>query len=197
MPVINTTICVFFTKVKQNVFLLRHKKNFCLYFCENKSKKKSRMNNRLIYLLILLVGIFLGYIWGNNSFQTKENVRDTSSSELKNSASYSKKDLEKRRNSKYKLDNKSRTIPSKVLEVLDYIKNNRQAPEGYVGGRKFKNLENLLPKQTEDGKRINYQEWDVNPHREGKNRGAERLVTGDNETAFYTNDHYQSFQKIK
>ncbi len=155
------------------------------------------MNNRLIYLLILLVGIFLGYIWGNNSFQTKENVRDTSSSELKNSASYSKKDLEKRRNSKYKLDNKSRTIPSKVLEVLDYIKNNRQAPEGYVGGRKFKNLENLLPKQTEDGKRINYQEWDVNPHREGKNRGAERLVTGDNETAFYTNDHYQSFQKIK
>jgi ribonuclease T1 len=155
------------------------------------------MNNRLVYLLILLVGIGIGYIWGNNTSQVKENIRDTSFSEIQNGSNYSKKDSQKRQNPEYESDYKSKTIPSKALEVLAYIENNRQAPEGYVGGRKFKNLENLLPKQTEDGKRINYQEWDVNPRREGKNRGAERLVTGDNETAFYTNDHYQSFQKIK
>ena len=139
----------------------------------------------------------MGYICGKNSFQVKEIIGDNSSSEIQNESNYSKKDSWKRQNSKYKSDNNSKTIPLKVFKVLNHITNNRRAPEGYIGGRKFKNLENLLPKQSESGKRINYQEWDVNPHKEGKSRGTERLVTGDNETAFYTNDHYQSFQKIK
>ncbi|WP_445322230.1 ribonuclease domain-containing protein [Paenibacillus sp. FSL M7-1046] len=29
------------------------------------------------------------------------------------------------------------------------------------------------------------------------NRGAERLVTGDDGTVYYTNDHYKAFVKIK
>ncbi|MCP9769683.1 ribonuclease [Lacihabitans sp. LS3-19] len=155
------------------------------------------MNNRLVYLLILLVGIGIGYIWGNNSSHINENINESSSSEiLKNTKNTEKEEL-KIKDSKYESDYKSGNIPSKVFEVLDYVKKNKQAPDGYEGGRKFKNLEKLLPKQTESGKRINYQEWDVNPHKEGKNRGTERLVTGDNEAAYYTNDHYQSFQKIK
>ena len=86
-------------------------------------------------------------------------------------------------------------IPAKVYKVLEYVKSNGKAPEGYVGGRKFGNFEKLLP-VSENGRKIKYQEWDVNPKTKGKNRGAERLVTGNNDRAYYTRDHYQSFTEI-
>ena len=155
------------------------------------------MNNRLVYLLILFVGIGVGYIWGKNSVHVSESSEGISSSVNQSETRISEKENQKYDNKKNTKDLKTREIPSKVYEVLDYIEKNKQAPDGYVGGRKFKNLERLLPKQTANGKRINYQEWDVNPIKQGKNRGTERLVTGDDETAYYTNDHYQSFQKIK
>lgn len=92
----------------------------------------------------------------------------------------------------------STRIPNKVFEVLAFIDQNNRAPEGYVGGRKFGNYEKLLPQRSEkNNERINYKEWDVNPKIEGKNRGAERLVTGDDKSAYYTADHYQSFEKIR
>jgi ribonuclease T1 len=86
-------------------------------------------------------------------------------------------------------------IPAKVYKVLEYVKSNGKAPEGYVGGRKFGNFEKLLP-VSENGRKIKYQEWDVNPKTKGKNRGAERLVTGNNDRAYYTSDHYRSFTEI-
>ena len=49
----------------------------------------------------------------------------------------------------------------------------------------------------ENGRRIKYREWDVNPLRPGVNRGAERLVTGSDGTAYYTDDHYATFKKIR
>lgn len=87
-------------------------------------------------------------------------------------------------------------VPKKVYVVLDYILKHDNAPEGYVGGRKFKNFEGHLPNNS-NGRRINYREWDVNPKTKGKNRGKERLVTGDNNTAYFTKDHYNSFIKIE
>lgn len=87
-------------------------------------------------------------------------------------------------------------IPSKVYEVLKYIRENGIAPDGYVGGRKFGNFENLLPKKDENGRRINYQEWDVNPKYQGRNRGAERLITGSDGKAYFTKNHYKSFVEI-
>ncbi|WP_435353179.1 ribonuclease domain-containing protein [Emticicia sp. SJ17W-69] len=87
-------------------------------------------------------------------------------------------------------------IPNKVYEVLKYIRENGSAPNGYVGGRKFGNYENLLPKKEPNGRRINYQEWDVNPKKQGKNRGAERLITGSDGKAYFTNNHYKSFVEI-
>lgn len=87
-------------------------------------------------------------------------------------------------------------IPSKVYQVLKYIRENGSAPNGYVGGRKFGNYENLLPKKEPNGRRINYQEWDVNPKKQGKNRGAERLITGSDGKAYFTNNHYKSFVEI-
>jgi ribonuclease T1 len=87
-------------------------------------------------------------------------------------------------------------IPAKVYEVLAYIRKYDRAPQGHVGGRKFGNYEKHLPQTTDDGRRIQYWEWDVNPKKEGKNRGAERLVTGSAGRAWYTRDHYNSFVEV-
>lgn len=88
-------------------------------------------------------------------------------------------------------------IPQKVLKVLEYVRTNHRAPDGYEGGRKFGNFEKLLPIFDQNGKKIKYKEWDVNPKIHGKNRGKERLVTSDSDQAWYTPDHYDSFIEIK
>lgn len=88
-------------------------------------------------------------------------------------------------------------IPPKVFELLAYIRKNNRAPEGYAGGRKFANFEKLLPQKTKADKPIQYREWDVNPKQKGQNRGAERLVTGSDDRAWYTRDHYNSFVEVK
>ncbi len=81
-------------------------------------------------------------------------------------------------------------VPQKVIVVLEHIRKHGKAPKGYVGGRKFFNREKRLPLNIE------YREWDVNPKVKGKNRGAERLVTS-NDNAYYTRDHYETFILIE
>lgn len=88
-------------------------------------------------------------------------------------------------------------VPEKVFQVLEYVEKYDQAPEGYVGGRRFNNYEKRLPVLNKKGEKIQYKEWDVNPKEPHKNRGPERLVTGSGKTAWYTPDHYQNFIKIK
>ena len=97
------------------------------------------------------------------------------------------------------LDNQgvSGNIPKKVIDVLKYIRENNTAPEGYVGGRKFGNFENLLPKKDQNNRRIDYQEWDVNPKQQGRNRGVERLITGSDGKAYFTKNHYKSFVEVQ
>jgi ribonuclease T1 len=88
-------------------------------------------------------------------------------------------------------------VPEKVLKVLAYFDKNGKAMEGYEGGRNFGNFEKRLPQKDDKGKRIKYQEWDVNPLRPGVNRGPERLITGSDGHAYYTADHYNTFRKIR
>ncbi len=88
-------------------------------------------------------------------------------------------------------------VPQKVLKVLEYVRKNGEAMDGYVGGRTFQNRERLLDTKDASGKKIVYREWDVNPKIQGKNRGTERLVTGSDGRAYFTDDHYQSFVEIK
>lgn len=88
-------------------------------------------------------------------------------------------------------------IPQKVYETLEYIQKNNRAPEGYVGGRHFGNYEKNLPEKDSKGNKIDYKEYDVNPKVEGKNRGAQRLVIGDDSRAWYTNDHYKTFIEVE
>ena len=66
-----------------------------------------------------------------------------------------------------------------------------------MGGRVFQNREGILDKRDASGKKIAYQEWDVNPKKNGVNRGTERLITGSDNRAWYTNDHYKSFKEVK
>jgi guanyl-specific ribonuclease Sa len=69
--------------------------------------------------------------------------------------------------------------------------------DGYEGGRTFGNYEHRLPANDKSGKRVKYREWDVNPHRAGVNRGVERLITGSDDTAWYTDDHYETFKQLR
>lgn len=93
--------------------------------------------------------------------------------------------------------NQDKDIPQKVYDTYSYIKKYDEPRKGFVGGRSFMNREELLPKVDKNGGRIAYREWDVNPKKSGKNRGRERLVTGSDGSAYYTNNHYQSFTKIE
>lgn len=93
--------------------------------------------------------------------------------------------------------NTSSPIPAKVYKVLEHIKQHGEAPDGYVGGRVFQNRERRLATKDAQGKKIQYQEWDVNPKIRGQNRGTERLVTGSDGRAWFTNDHYQTFIEVK
>jgi ribonuclease T1 len=88
-------------------------------------------------------------------------------------------------------------VPEKAGKVLAYVDEHNKAMEGYEGGRNFGNFEKLLPQRDDKGKQIRYREWDVNPLKRGVNRGAQRLITGSNNTAYYTDDHYKTFKKIR
>ena len=88
-------------------------------------------------------------------------------------------------------------IPDYVREVLAFVQKNGQAPGGYVGGREFQNREKRLPQTGPSGHGIRYREWDVHPKVPGQNRGAERLVTGSDQSAWYTRDHYDTFVRIE
>ena len=133
-----------------------------------------------------------------------QNKGDSTGNHRKKHKKHHKRDQDE--NSKYTSENRSdatqadiRTgdVPTKALKVLKYARENGVAMDGYVGGRRFGNFENLLPKKDASGKRIDYREWDVNLKIQGKNRGTERLITGSDGKAYYTNDHYRSFIEVK
>lgn len=88
-------------------------------------------------------------------------------------------------------------IPEKAVLVLNFIRQYKKPPENYVGGRKFGNYEHHLPERDAAGNKIEYQEWDIHPKIEGRNRGSQRLVTGSDGRAWYTPDHYNSFIEIE
>lgn len=88
-------------------------------------------------------------------------------------------------------------IPAPVRQTLAHVRQHGYAPPGHVGGRVFGNYEGVLPRYDSRRKRIEYREWDVHPKAEGRNRGAERLVTGSDGRAWYTADHYRTFAEVK
>ena len=89
---------------------------------------------------------------------------------------------------------------AKVNSVLAYIRVHGTPMPGYVGGQVYHNSGEgggqVLPPIDADGASIVYHEWDVNPRVPGQNRGKERLVTGSDSSAYYTDDHYMTFKRI-
>lgn len=87
-------------------------------------------------------------------------------------------------------------VPEKARGIVDEIQSNGgKPPKGHKGGRIFSNDgrsgAEVLPKDT------TYREYDVNPLNEGQRRDGERVVVGENGTAWYTSDHYKTFVRIK
>lgn len=133
--------------------------------------------------LLLFSVLFLLFSCQNNAQNENRNNRNTEEKTSKKS----------NENTDYQ---RNTSIPKKVYDVLKYVRANGEAIQGYVGGRTFQNREKRLSITDEKGKKIRYQEWDVNPKERGRNRGTERLITSDTK-AFYTNDHYKTFQEIE
>jgi guanyl-specific ribonuclease Sa len=92
-------------------------------------------------------------------------------------------------------------IPQNVQDTLNQIDAGKwpgsaNAP-GTKGGGVFINREGLLPATDVSGRPITYQEWDLNPKVPGGARDAERIVTGSDGSAWYTDRHYGSFRRIR
>ncbi|MDZ7934808.1 MAG: ribonuclease domain-containing protein [Emticicia sp.] len=154
------------------------------------------MNNFLKNTL-LFVGIISQIFLGCRQTQKQETYKVAEPTAQQSSQKETSAERKIAKESTDYQSNKQGKIPQKVYDVLKYIKENGAAPEGYVGGRKFGNYEKLLPQKDDNGRRINYQEWDVNPKQPGRNRGAERLVTGSNGRAYFTKNHYKSFINVE
>lgn len=138
------------------------------------------------YIIGLLLALFIGFILGFWS-------AGSSTDQVK------RKDISVVETSGEKIENviPGSDIPQKARDILKYIRENNDAPFGYVGGRQFKNRERLLPPYDDKGTKMYYREWDINPKLKGKNRGAERLITSKDGRAWYTGDHYRTFKEIK
>ena len=100
-----------------------------------------------------------------------------------------------------KINNSQVANGNKFTNTLKIIRETGRAPKGFKGGSTFANDGRgggqVLPKKDAAGNPITYKEWDVNPYRKGVNRGAERIVTGSDGSAYYTNDHYKTFKLME
>ena len=87
-------------------------------------------------------------------------------------------------------------IPKNARDVAHQIKNNNNTPpKGYKGGRVYQN--NPINGAQKLPKGVNYREYDIYPYIKGQGRGTERIVIGDDGSVWYTNDHYQTFQRME
>jgi guanyl-specific ribonuclease Sa len=85
--------------------------------------------------------------------------------------------------------------------VLALVEATGKAPPGYVGGRQFMNDgrggTTALPRAGSDGRLVVYHEYDVNPYVRGVDRGPQRLVVGQDGSAYYTGDHYRTWTRLR
>lgn len=84
-----------------------------------------------------------------------------------------------------------RELPPEARETLALIRQGGPFPYRKDGST-FGNFEKRLPLQ----RRGYYREYTV-PTPGARDRGARRIVTGRSGEAFYTADHYRSFQRIR
>lgn len=139
------------------------------------SKLLLKLAKSLIILLLLVV-----YLWQNNhttSLQDSKNPQP-----VKNISEHSKEIGPQQISMS--------SLPREALKTLNLIKSNGPFPyerDGIV----FGNYEGLLPRR----KKGYYREYTVKtPGR--SDRGERRIVMGDNDEIYYSEDHYKSFKRI-
>ncbi|MCP4074530.1 MAG: hypothetical protein GY742_22850, partial [Hyphomicrobiales bacterium] len=82
-------------------------------------------------------------------------------------------------------------------KVIDRVLRTGKPIPHVKGGRVFKNSNGQLPHRTVKGSNITYREYDVYSVRPGHYRGTTRAVIGSNGSAYYTADHYRSFEQVR
>jgi large repetitive protein len=91
--------------------------------------------------------------------------------------------------------------PENAWNTFERVQSKGSPLPGYKGGSAFANDGRaggqILPSTTTEGGTVTYREWDVNPYIKGVDRGPERIVTGSDGSAYYTNDHYNSFTQFR
>jgi RHS repeat-associated protein len=94
----------------------------------------------------------------------------------------------------------SMKIPVPALITLGHIDDTGKPPANTQGGGKFDNDGRgggqMLPPTDSHGNAITYREWDVNPLSNGQ-RDNQRIVTGSDGSAYYSGDHYTTFEQIR
>ncbi|MGW4247878.1 ribonuclease domain-containing protein [Nocardia sp. NPDC004722] len=86
------------------------------------------------------------------------------------------------------------TVPQQAWTTLGLIDKGEWPPSdcpGTKGGTVWQNRGGQLPAG------VNYREWDVNCKVPGHSRDAQRIVTGDDGSAWYTDDHYATFTRMR
>jgi ribonuclease T1 len=151
-----------------------------------------RQKKSFFYQYIVPILLLLGLLLAAKAYQAWSNPHASSTP-----APVEQKDTPTKTQSAGTPKQQQKGIPNQVYEVLAYIRQHDEAPPGVVGGRTFQNREKRLALKDNQGKAIKYQEWDVHKKVQGKNRGAERIVTGSDGTAWYTRDHYKTFILIE
>ena len=94
------------------------------------------------------------------------------------------------------------SMPEHVKESFaNYESNNWRSKSDKTKGThddgEFQNRDGDLPKEDSGGNKIEYREHDVNNKKEGQGRDAERFVSGSDGSVYYTDDHYETFTRLK
>jgi len=99
---------------------------------------------------------------------------------------------------------RSSAVPDKARKTLGYIDKTGSPPRDDKGGSNYehegRSNSAIFPQTESDGHPITYKEYDVDPKpAKGapEDSNTERLVLGSAGSAYYTNDHYGSFQRLR
>ena len=88
------------------------------------------------------------------------------------------------------------SIPQEAKDTLAHVDQKGCAPQGYKGGKIFQN-DGRNGSQVLPTSGMPYREYDIYPYNKGVPRGTERIVVGADNSAWYTNNHYATFSKMK
>ncbi len=164
-----------------------------------------RSKNPIIALLVALVGLAVAVFVGTQSGgDDAAPVASSASSSVSATGSApatttTAKTTTAKASATTTVAQQASAVPQAAWATLAAIDAGRWPPAdapGTEGGRTFGNHEGRLP-ATAGGQRVRYQEWDVNRKQSGRGRDAQRIVTGSDGSAWYTDDHYETFARMR